>query len=393
MELASSLLERLGPQIGVDALPTWRAPGQIAEGGPDPARDYPFILNAGSRLPMFVHSRTYRLSWTRGLRPRPAADLNPADARALGIAQDEWIELRTPAGAIRVLANLTELAQPGVVHMYHGHPEADVNLLLDPDDLDPISGFPAYRSVPCRIDKARPGGDVVSDAFYLDVDRCTGCYACAVACMDQNDLDTAEGATAWRTVFTVESGAYPEASLRYVSLACMHCEDAPCVLACPTTALRRSGEPPVVRVDGGLCIGCHGCAMACPYGVPRFGTDEQGMTEAVERRLRQLRSRVLVRAWDYRQRNHARGVWFRLRRVLAEASQAYAVSTAEAQELLAEGHRPEPVGEELSPSRPILFVSAERALRLASARPLAVRLSAELLAAESLVLIPFSRQP
>ena len=117
------------------------------------------------------------------------------------------------------------------------------------------------------------------------------------------------------------------------------------------------------------------------------------MTEAVERRLRQLRSRVLVRAWDYRQRNHARGVWFRLRRVLAEASQAYAVSTAEAQELLAEGHHPEPVGEELSPSRPILFVSVERALRLASARPLAVRLSAELLAAESLVLTPFSRQP
>ena len=56
----------------------------------------------------------------------------------------------------------------------------------------------------------------------------------------------------------------------------------------------------------------------------RSGGGRQGMTEAVERRLRQLRSRVLVRAWDYRQRNHARGVWFRLRRVLAEASQAYA---------------------------------------------------------------------
>ena len=61
--------------------------------------------------------------------------------------------------------------------------------------------------------------------------------------------------------------------MRYVSLACMHCEDAPCVLACPTTALQRSGEPAVVRVDAGLCIGCHGCAIACPYGVPRFGAD------------------------------------------------------------------------------------------------------------------------
>ena len=43
----------------------------------------------------------------------------------------------------------------------------------------------------------------MSDAFSLDIDRCTGCYACAVACMDQNDLDTAEARQAWRTVFTV----------------------------------------------------------------------------------------------------------------------------------------------------------------------------------------------
>ncbi len=153
MEFASSVLERLGPEIGVDALPTWRPPGQSADADPGLARDYPFVLNSGSRLPMFVHSRTYRLSWTRGLRPRPAADLNPVDARALGLAQDDEIALSTPAGSIRVLANITELAQPGVVHMYHGHPEADVNLLLDPDYLDPISGFPGYRSVPCRVDK------------------------------------------------------------------------------------------------------------------------------------------------------------------------------------------------------------------------------------------------
>jgi anaerobic dimethyl sulfoxide reductase subunit B (iron-sulfur subunit) len=114
----------------------------------------------------------------------------------------------------------------------------------------------------------------VSDAFYLDIDRCTGCYACAVACMDQNDLEPGgDGATAWRRVFTVETGHFPEASLRYVSLACMHCEDAPCVLTCPTGALQRTTDAQAVRVDPALCIGCHGCAIACPYGVPRFGAD------------------------------------------------------------------------------------------------------------------------
>jgi anaerobic selenocysteine-containing dehydrogenase len=155
MEFASSVLERLGPGIGVDALPTWTPPASGAGGGTDEEseRDYPFILNAGSRLPMFIHSRTYRLPWTRSLRPHPAADLNPADARALGIVQGDRIELRSPFGSIRVDANLTGLVRPGDVHMYHSHPEADVNLLLDPDALDPVSGFPGYRSSRCRVEK------------------------------------------------------------------------------------------------------------------------------------------------------------------------------------------------------------------------------------------------
>ena len=46
------------------------------------------------------------------------------------------------------------------------------------------------------------------------------------------------------------------------------------------------------------------------------------MIETLERRVRQYRSRMLIRAFDYRQRHHAGGVWFRLRRLLAGTSQA-----------------------------------------------------------------------
>lgn len=113
----------------------------------------------------------------------------------------------------------------------------------------------------------------MSNAFYLDVGRCSGCFACAVACMDQNDIEIRDEPVAWRQVYAVESGAYPDAHLRYVSLACMHCEDAPCLLACPTGAVHREGDAQVVCVDAELCIGCHSCSIACPFGVPRFGAD------------------------------------------------------------------------------------------------------------------------
>ena len=94
----------------------------------------------------------------------------------------------------------------------------------------------------------------MSHAFYLDVDRCVGCFACTVACMDQNDLEAGAEPTAWRQVFTLESGSGDDARLRYVSLACMHCEDAPCLMACPTGAI---GKEVGTRVGAGRLDAVH----------------------------------------------------------------------------------------------------------------------------------------
>ena len=65
----------------------------------------------------------------------------------------------------------------------------------------------------------------------LDISRCCACGACAIACMDQNDIDLSTGVRPYRTVFREETRRTGE--IRYYSMACMHCDNAPCVTACP----------------------------------------------------------------------------------------------------------------------------------------------------------------
>lgn len=157
MEFKSLLLAKYTQEYGYEPLPVYHPPKYSAELTPDLAKEYPLILNTGSRLPMFVHSRTFRLPWTRSLRPEAAADLNPTDAKRLGIAQGDPIRIFTPKGAIKVKANLTELVQPGVVHMYHDYAEADVNTLFEADYLDPLSGYPGFKGLLCKVEKVEIG--------------------------------------------------------------------------------------------------------------------------------------------------------------------------------------------------------------------------------------------
>jgi DMSO reductase iron-sulfur subunit len=104
--------------------------------------------------------------------------------------------------------------------------------------------------------------------FSLDLVRCSGCMACVVACMDQNDLP-GDGSS-FRQVARFENGEYPSTQLSFVSIACFHCSDAPCVHVCPRGAIFRDVEQGVVGVDENLCIGCRACAMVCPFGAPQF---------------------------------------------------------------------------------------------------------------------------
>ncbi len=125
----------------LDPLPTYRPPFDT-----DTDPQWPFHLCSSPRLQGTLHSRLHKVPWNRSLRPDPMADLNPEDAKELGIAQEDWIELSSPKGTIRMKANVSGKVDRGMVYFYHGYSEADANTLTDNENLDPYSGFPGYRS-------------------------------------------------------------------------------------------------------------------------------------------------------------------------------------------------------------------------------------------------------
>lgn len=113
------------------------------------------------------------------------------------------------------------------------------------------------------------------------------------------------------------------------------------------------------------------------------------MSAALHERTARVRARVAVRRWELRQQSHAKGVWYRLRRLLAGSARVFSVSDADMQVLLARHAEPHPAGLELHPERIIVAVTLEESSALPSAREHRVALSAELLAARNWVIVPF----
>lgn len=104
--------------------------------------------------------------------------------------------------------------------------------------------------------------------FYFDKEKCVGCKACEVACQIWNKENQT---VKWRNVTTITKGKYPDLSSVNVSLACMHCKDAPCKKACPRLGISKKKESGSVVGDQKRCIGCTLCVWACPFGAPQLG--------------------------------------------------------------------------------------------------------------------------
>ena len=114
-------------------------------------------------------------------------------------------------------------------------------------------------------------------AFLFNPSRCTGCYTCVVACKDWHDIPA--GPIAFRRVSITEQGRYPQVAVRFLSIACQHCDAPACVPACSAQAISKRAADGIVVVESAACLGrerCGGaCLKACPYDAPQFGREPE----------------------------------------------------------------------------------------------------------------------
>jgi len=146
LELASGLLRR----HGFPAVPEWAPPAER------PDADYPLVLVTGPRTRAFINSQFHEVPSVRARMPEPEVLLHPDPARAAGVADGERVAIVSPHGRVEMRLRITADVHRDAAVAPAGWESANVNVLHSPRRLDPISGFPAFRSGVCRIEPLRP---------------------------------------------------------------------------------------------------------------------------------------------------------------------------------------------------------------------------------------------
>lgn len=113
-------------------------------------------------------------------------------------------------------------------------------------------------------------------AMAIDLDRCTGCEACVLACASENNVPTAGEDQAamgrtkhWIRIDRYYEGEFPDIKVKYRPVMCQQCDEAPCEPVCPVNATYQNAEGLNVQIYN-RCIGTRYCANNCPYTVRFF---------------------------------------------------------------------------------------------------------------------------
>ena len=128
-------------------------------------------------------------------------------------------------------------------------------------------------------------------SMVIDLDKCTGCEACVVACQAENNvpinLETAfhEGRVfEWIKIERYWEGEWPNIKARFIPLLCQHCENAPCEPVCPVYATYHNNDGLNVQVYN-RCVGTRYCGNNCPYHARNFNYWEPVWPEDLRHQL------------------------------------------------------------------------------------------------------------
>jgi anaerobic selenocysteine-containing dehydrogenase len=148
VEIKSSILEK----YGYEPLPVYKEPAESPISTPELAGRYPLVLTTGARVINFTHSQHRNLEKLRRMMPEPLLEIHPKDAKRRKIREKQRVSVTSPRGTVTVKVHVTDTILPGVVHLPHHWPgDANANILCDDQILDPISGFPAFKSQLCQV--------------------------------------------------------------------------------------------------------------------------------------------------------------------------------------------------------------------------------------------------
>ncbi len=145
VEFASPNLGAAGQNPLPDYVPPDEYPGDF---------NYPLIITTGYRIPAFYNTRFRNAPSLLALYPNPLLEINVRDSGDLNIKEGDGVTISTPRGSADAVATIVDGLPPGVVATSHGWDSANINELTKDTILDPISGFPAFRSFRCKVEKA-----------------------------------------------------------------------------------------------------------------------------------------------------------------------------------------------------------------------------------------------
>jgi len=125
----------------------------------------------------------------------------------------------------------------------------------------------------------------------VDLDRCTGCQACVVACHAENNVPVVGEVQAaygrwmhWIIIQRYWEGEYPNVKARFMPVMCQQCTEAPCEPVCPVFATYHNGEGLNAQIYN-RCIGTRFCGSACPYKVRTFNWYQPEFPEPLTEQL------------------------------------------------------------------------------------------------------------